>query len=86
MMKKTFLFALLTAFCSLTTVRAADPFYILPLFEHLFGPELSEEQARVEMQRMQAQIGNSRENFRTGFGGIMRNYGIMERNFRLAKV
>ena len=85
MMKKTFLFALLTAFCSLTTVRGADPVYILPLFEHLFGPELSEEQARVEMQRMQAQIGSSRENFRTGFGGIMRNYGIMERNFRLAK-
>jgi len=84
-MKKIFLFALLAVSCSLTSVKAGDSFYILPLFEKFFGTELSEDQARFEIQRMQEQIGPSREYFRTGFGGIMRNYGIMERNFRLAK-
>ena len=84
-MKKIFLCVLLAVFCGRASAGVTNSFCILPLFEDLFGTELSEDQARFQMQRMQEQIGSSRENFRTGFGGIMRNYGIMERNFRLAQ-
>ncbi|MEI8206557.1 MAG: PA14 domain-containing protein [Kiritimatiellales bacterium] len=83
-MKKIFILLVMVLSCGLTSAKAGDAFCVLPLFEPLFGTDLSEAQARFEMQRVQTQIGNSREYFRTGFSGIFRNNASEERNFRLA--